>query len=211
MTGSRSVSHTVSALLIAVRAALSPILLFDAIDGDTSAWFVWVFVVGLLSDVVDGEILRRFNHSTPKLRRLDSNADAAFYMSVLLSLWFVRPQIMRFYRGLLLALLATQLFSWMFCLIKFGKLTSYHSYLAKFWALALFMAIVSILTQPMELLLMAAILTGFLSHAEDMCITAMLPRWQVDVKSVSEACRRRQQSIRLELQHSVKIPLANPG
>ncbi|MEP0749958.1 CDP-alcohol phosphatidyltransferase family protein [Coleofasciculus sp. FACHB-501] len=44
--------------LVIIRLCLSPLLLWDAIDGATSTWFILGFVVAFLSDIFDGAIAR---------------------------------------------------------------------------------------------------------------------------------------------------------
>ena len=180
-----------SMLLIIFRVLMGPYLLLDARDGQISEWFLWTFAAGVISDVLDGEILRRFNLSSikfVKLRSLDSTTDAVFYMSVLVSMWFVHPDIIRLYIIPLTILLLTQTMSWLFCLLKFGRTTSYHSYFAKFWGLSLFTGTIAFfITPPNVSLFLVAIFIGISSNIEDMIITAIMPYWKVDILSIKSA------------------------
>ncbi len=193
MTIHRSVPHTISVLLIGLRALIGPCLLLDASDGRISPWFLWAFVGGVLSDVIDGELLRRQHLEDPYCRSLDSTTDAVFYMSVFVSMWLVRPMAIRALIAPLTILLSTQACSWLFCLIKFGKTTSYHSYLAKCWGATLFLGTVSFFTSAQSVLLILPIIVGILSHFEDMAITAVLPFWKTDVTSLRAAWHLRQE------------------
>lgn len=65
----------ISSILTAFRATIAPCLIWDARDGRISHWFLFIFVCGVLSDVLDGEILRRLKISDIKLRFLDSITD----------------------------------------------------------------------------------------------------------------------------------------
>lgn len=177
-----------SILLIIFRVLLGPYLLFEAGDGRVSQWFLWAFAAGVISDVLDGEILRRFKLSNTKLRSLDSTTDAVFYMSVLVSMWLVHPDLIGLYVMPLTILLLTQTTSWVFCLLKFGKTTSYHSYFAKFWGLSLFFGTISFfLTLPDVSLFLFAIFTGIISNIEDMIITAIVPHWKCDILTIKAA------------------------
>lgn len=173
--------------LIGFRALIGPWLLFDAIDGQISRWFVWVFTAGVLSDIIDGELLRHQHLSDTKCRSLDSWTDAVFYMSVFVCMWFVHPAVVRSHILPSTILLITQWCSWMFCLLKFGKTTSYHSYLAKCWGLTLFIGTFNFFTSMREAFLMLPIVVGIASHIEDMAITAILPTWKTDVTSIRAA------------------------
>lgn len=181
-----------SILLIIFRVLLGPYLLFEAGDGQVSQWFLWAFAAGVISDVLDGEILRRFKLSNAKLRSLDSTTDAVFYMSVLVSMWLVHPDLIGLYVMPLTILLLTQTTSWVFCLLKFGKTTSYHSYFAKFWGLSLFFGTISFfLTLPNVSLFLFAIFTGIISNIEDMIITAIVPYWKCDILTIKAAALLR--------------------
>jgi len=167
---------------------MGPYLIFDAQDGQISRWFLLAFTFGVISDVLDGEILRRFNLSNPKLRSLDSTTDAVFYMSVIVSMWFVHPALIQLYIVPLTILLFTQTISWLFCLLKFGKTTSYHSYLAKFWGISLFVGTIGFfLPQPNIALFLFAITVGIISNIEDMIITATMPYWKCDILHIQSA------------------------
>lgn len=174
--------------LLISRVLMGPYLLFEARDCRISSWFIWVFAFGVISDILDGEILRRFNLSNTELRSLDSITDAVFYMSVLVSMWFVHPTIIRLCIIPLTILLLTQTTSWLFCLLKFGKTTSYHSYFAKFWGLSLFTGTIAFfITPPNVSLFLFAIFIGIISNIEDIIITAIMPYWKVDILSIKSA------------------------
>ena len=178
-------------LLIGFRALLGLWLLLDAVDGQISRYFVWVFVIGVLSDVVDGELLRHQHLSDPKCRSLDSSTDAVFYMSVFVSMWFVHPAGVRLYMLPMTILLITQCCSWVFCLVRFGKITSYHSYLAKLWGLTLFIGTVNFFTVMQPAFVMLPIVVGIASHVEDIAITATIPAWRTDVIALWAARQQR--------------------
>ena len=59
-------------ILVALRAAIAPFLLWDAIDGTISVWFIIGYLVGFFSDIFDGVIARRIGVSTAQLRQADS-------------------------------------------------------------------------------------------------------------------------------------------
>jgi phosphatidylglycerophosphate synthase len=177
-----------SVALIIFRALMGPYLLFEASDGQISQWFLWAFAGGVISDILDGEILRRFKLSNTKLRSLDSTTDAVFYMSVLVSMWLVHPNSIRMHIIPLTFLLLTQTTSWVFCLLRFGKTTSYHSYIAKFWGLSLFVGTIGFFLSPPNIILfLFAIYVGIISNIEDMVITAIMPYWKCDILSIKSA------------------------
>ena len=62
-------------LLVGFRVLIAPLLLVDAVDHQTSIWFLVGYGLAILSDIFDGIIARRLGVSTPQLRQADSWAD----------------------------------------------------------------------------------------------------------------------------------------
>ncbi|MEP0771798.1 CDP-alcohol phosphatidyltransferase family protein [Coleofasciculus sp. FACHB-SPT36] len=79
--------------LVIIRLCLSPLLLWDALDGTTSYWFIFGFVLAFLSDIFDGAIARRIGVSTAALRQADSLADVCLYLCIGISAWLVHPDV----------------------------------------------------------------------------------------------------------------------
>ncbi len=116
-------------------------------------------------------------------------------------MWLVRPLLIQLYIIPLTILLLTQTVSWLFCLLKFGKTTSYHSYFAKFWGLSLFVGTIGFfLHQPNIALFLFAIMVGIISNIEDMIITAITPYWKCDILHIQSArlLRKNQEVISIQ-------------
>jgi phosphatidylglycerophosphate synthase len=65
-------------LLVIYRFAVAPFLLWDALDGKTTIWFLIGFITAFIGDIFDGIIARRLGVSTAALRQADSWADGCF-------------------------------------------------------------------------------------------------------------------------------------
>src|ERR1700687_3235903 len=65
----------IPAALITLRCSIGPFLVWDALDGEISRWFLGGVLAGFLSDVFDGSVARRLGVSTARLRQADSWAD----------------------------------------------------------------------------------------------------------------------------------------
>jgi CDP-diacylglycerol--glycerol-3-phosphate 3-phosphatidyltransferase len=76
--------------LVIFRFLISPFLLWDAIDGNTSVWFIIGFVAAFFSDIFDGIIARRLGVSNVQLRQADSLADVCLYTCISASAWLLR-------------------------------------------------------------------------------------------------------------------------
>ena len=178
--------------LVALRALIAVGLSIDAADGQIGAWFVPGFLIAAASDIADGMIARRLGVTTRGLRLLDSCADGFLYLGVGWSLWRVHPEILRAFAAPLKLAVGTQLLSWLWCWLKFGQVTSYHSYLAKAWGLTLIWATVRCFAWGQGgWSLWLAIVVGIASHAEDLLMTCLLRQWAYDVPHLPAAWRRR--------------------
>jgi CDP-diacylglycerol--glycerol-3-phosphate 3-phosphatidyltransferase len=73
-------------LLVGLRCTIAPLLLLDALDGNTGKAFILGYVVAFLSDIFDGIIARKLEVSTVKLRQADSG-QILVYISALRSVF----------------------------------------------------------------------------------------------------------------------------
>ena len=178
--------------LVFIRFLISPFLLWDALDGKTSIWFLVGFVVAFLSDIFDGIIARRLGVSTAKLRQADSWADVCLFSCIFISAWIVHTeQIIAFPVPLLMVVFA-QLIWWIVNLIKFGKPASYHTYSAKFWGITLFIAIISLFGFDYTgFPLLFTCIAGIVYSLEEIAMTLILPVWTHDVLSIFHALKLR--------------------
>jgi len=180
-------------LLIILRFIIGFILLIDALDTLTNWLFVFLFTIAFLSDIFDGIIARRMNVSTDFLRKADSLVDSVFYICVGISAWICHKQLFKGFEIPFLFLASFQLISWLFSLLKFKKLTSYHSYLAKFWGITLFITTISIFAFNYGgWTLWLTLGAGTISIVEDIIITLILPSWKVDILSIKKALEIKQ-------------------
>ena len=181
-------------ILVALRAAIGPFLLWDAIDGTISVWFIIGYLVGFLSDIFDGVIARRIGVSTAQLRQADSWADVCFYICVFASAWLVHQEVVIAFRVPLLAVVFVQLVWWIVNLVKYGKPASYHTYSAKFWGITLFIATVALFgLNYAGIALWLAIISGIIHTVEEITMTLLLPEWKHDVLSIFHAVKLRQE------------------
>lgn len=173
-------------LLILLRLLMSPVILFIGwkfgVDGALA--ILILMYIGLFSDIFDGIIARKQNISTEKLRRLDSQVDMLFWVSIGISSWFIYPELINsniYYVGLVFGM---EILCYIISFIKFGKETCTHAFLSKIWGLTLLGAFTSILGFghtgfPFAI----AIIMGLISHLDVIMIILILPKWQHDIPS----------------------------
>jgi len=176
------------------RALLGPVL----IAGEACNWsglaLAWLVVTALLSDIFDGILARRWRCDTPAVRLFDSMADTFFYLCVAVALWIGQPHLFRANAGLLAALLSLEALRFGLDFAKFGKPSSYHSWLAKSWGLVMAAAVIAAFASPpASLLVPASLALGIACDLEGLVMSLLLPVWRKDVKSLRAALILRQQ------------------
>lgn len=183
-----NVLSQVPVALVLFRFLAGPYLLFDAWDGHTGPAFVWVFVLAVVSDIVDGMIARRLQVVNAWLRESDSRADLCLYLCVIACIGRVFPEVLADFWLPLAMTVASQMLQWGTALVKYRRLASYHSYSAKFWGLSLVIATVALFGfHYAGLTFGATLLIGTLHNLEEVAMTLILPKWTFDVVTIQRA------------------------
>jgi len=156
-----------------------------------AAFAGWLYIAAVVSDIYDGVIARKLGVVTLRLRLADGCADIWLFLCLLAGLWSG-------YRVLILSLawpfglaMTLQGLSWAFCFWRFGKMTSYHSFLAKLTALSLLLGILALLFAGTPIPLAIALWIFAVSLIEEMAMTAVLRRYHHDVWNLAAAWRLR--------------------
>lgn len=173
-------------LLILFRLLLAPIILSLAYflgDGARLSIVILMFL-GLISDIFDGIIARKMNISSVKLRRMDSQVDLIFWLSVAASCYLLNPEIIKENQWGIILVFIMEALCYLTSFIKFGKETCTHAFLSKMWGISLFIAFVSLIGFgyggfPLYL----TIILGIISQLDVIMIILILPRWQNDIPS----------------------------
>ena len=177
--------------LVGLRFAIAPLLVWDALDYSTNAWFLAGYIIAVLSDIFDGIIARRLGVSTVQLRQADSWADMALYLCVALSAWLVYPTVIADFAIPLGVAIAAQLALFATSLSKFGQLPSFHTFTAKAWGITLLIATIGLFGFGYAPTLWLAIAFCVLNRVEEIVMTLVLPEWQHDVLSLVHALKLR--------------------
>jgi len=180
-----------------MRAVLGPVLMMAELAGWPGLTLAWMVFTALLSDIFDGILARRWHCDTAAVRLFDSMADIVFYLGCAAALWMSRPQLTRAFAVPVAVVLGLEALKLVFDFIKFGKPTSYHSYLAKTWGLVLAITVImSFATRAMLALQIAwwtAVALGLLYCIEGLTISIVMPEWRHDLKTLPRALKVRRQ------------------
>jgi phosphatidylglycerophosphate synthase len=186
----------VPSVMSAGRALLGPVLIAGDACGWSGVMTAWLVVTALVSDIFDGVLARRWQCDTAKVRLFDSMADTVFYVCAAIALWIRVPQVWQANAGLLAVLVGLELARFGLDFAKFGKLASYHSYLAKFWGLVMASAVVMVFTfSRTSVLIPLALGLGIACDVEGLAMSLMLPAWRKDVSTLRVAWQLRGQML----------------
>jgi phosphatidylglycerophosphate synthase len=179
-------------VMAAARAALGPVLIAGAACSWNGFALAGMVVGALVSDIYDGVLARRWRCDTAGVRLFDSMADTVFYLCTAIALWVSEPRLWRSYGGLLIVLLGMEAARFAFDLVKFGRPASYHSYLAKLWGLVMAAGVIAVFAlDRSNVLVPVALVLGILCNVEGLAMSAALPVWRKDVKTLAAAWRIR--------------------
>lgn len=185
---------TVPNLLSLIRLCLTPVLVVEAIAGNTTG-FLFFLALSLLTDFADGALARWLNQATPLGAELDSWADIASNSALAFGVWRLWPVFFREQELFIVASLGSYALSLLLGFLKYGRVISFHTR-GERWA-----AVLLVLSVPVFLLgggawsfRVAAIFT-LIAQIEKMIMTIVLPDWLSDVRSHSQAVKMRQDDV----------------
>jgi CDP-diacylglycerol--glycerol-3-phosphate 3-phosphatidyltransferase len=180
-------------LLSALRLMGSPVLIALAGTGWPAGFLTW-FGVLVLSDWLDGKLATRLRQATTRGARLDSLADATFYFCVLVAMIWLRWDVIRSELLWIGIALASYLLTSTVGFVRFRRLPSYHTRMAKASWLLVAIAVVALVLRgspwPLRIAMAAAVVT----NCEATAISLLLDRWRVNVSSLYHALRIRRAS-----------------
>ncbi|HEV3458252.1 MAG TPA: CDP-alcohol phosphatidyltransferase family protein [Thermoanaerobaculia bacterium] len=174
--------------LVVLRGLLGPMILVACLQGWSSSWTIGMLAVAFVSDVLDGVVARRLEVATARLRLADSLTDTFFYLCVAIGCFLAYPEVWRRYKAGVLLIAVLEAGRWIFDLVKFGKVASYHMWSAKLWGITLFLGFGEVLARGAAgLLFAAAVGVGVVTEVEGLMASVLLPTWRHDVASVWHA------------------------
>lgn len=181
-------------LLIAIRFVFAPIIFFLAFTKAEESRFIILSLmfIGLLTDIFDGIIARKVEVSSEKLRRLDSQVDLVFWLSLGFAAYFINTELIKSQWKNIALIFIMEALCYIISFIKFKKETCTHAFLSKMWGLSLLIAFTYLIGfQQAGWAFYLTIILGFVSHLDVILIILILPKWQYDVPSFYHAWKIR--------------------
>ncbi len=159
--------------------------------------FVWLTLLALASDGIDGWVARHFDCISRLGSLLDSIADALLMLVIGYGTWVFHPVVFTDYSWLIALVVGLWLLEHLLALLRYGRPSSFHTALTRFAVamFAVFVAVMFLLRFEPWLLWIAAGLS-ILAVLEQLTMIWLLPEWSPDLRgglpeAWSRARRRR--------------------
>ncbi len=174
----RYVPNIVSAL----RLLAVPVLVWLAWHHEQQA-FAWLLVASLVSDIADGLIARIFGFTSKLGALLDSTADMLLLFTAGYGALVFYPALVRTHWPAVALLLGFWLLEALVALARYGRLSSFHTYLSKAagYAMGIFIGVLFLFDFHLSLLYLAVGLS-VAGNIEELWLLHRLPAWEPDVK-----------------------------
>lgn len=148
--------------------------------------FKWLLVVSFFTDAVDGYLARRYKAVSKLGARLDSAGDDLTVIVAIIGMikWnyaFIYDK--KIWVIFLIVLFTIQV---TLALIRYGKMTAYHTYISKTAAIlqAVFLSSCFFIDYPSSLFFYITVIATGIGLLEEIVITILLQNYQVDIKGL---------------------------
>jgi CDP-diacylglycerol--glycerol-3-phosphate 3-phosphatidyltransferase len=172
-------------LITFYRLTAAPVLVILLIRDELTT-FKYLLALSFLTDAVDGYLARRFNVISILGARVDSVADDLTVMAAIIGLFVYFPGFIRGEWLIAGALAGLYVLQNGLAIIRYCKLTSFHTYSAKLAAIlqGLFLVSCFFLTSPLLPFFYLTAGTTIIDLTEEILLIMVLPKWEANVKGM---------------------------
>jgi CDP-diacylglycerol--glycerol-3-phosphate 3-phosphatidyltransferase len=178
--------------ITAYRLLAAFVLLYLIITGRIDV-FKWLLAFSFFTDFLDGYLARKFKVVSTLGAKLDSIADDLTVLMAIIAVIVFDPRFVRYELVLTIIVFGTYCIQTLMALVRYGRLTGFHTYIAKCAALfqGLFFILFFFLPRWPLLLFYLACFATLLELIEEIFLIILLPEWQTDVKGLYWVIRKR--------------------
>jgi phosphatidylglycerophosphate synthase len=181
----QKLSYKVINGITAYRIIAAPVMLLLIFTGN-QVFFKWLLPISFFTDLIDGYLARKYKVTSVFGAKLDSIGDDLTVLAGIAGLFvfkfeFIQNEILVI--SILITLLTIQNF---LALIRYGKISSFHTYLAKIAALlqGIFLILSFFMPEPVYVLFYAVSVITMMDLAEEIMLVFLLPQWKINVKGL---------------------------
>jgi len=174
------------------RLLVAPVLVFLVFNNNIDL-FKWMLAISFFIDLIDGILARKFRITSVFGSKLDSMADDLTIVAAIIGVFVLKSQFLYDNRVIFIILFALFLFQTAFALIKYRKISSFHTYLAKVAAIlqGTFLVLLFFFPEPLYFLFYAAAIVTALDLIEEIVLVMIIPKWEANVKGIYWVYKRK--------------------
>lgn len=189
----RTAYYVVNAITLYRLAAA--FVLFALILGDRVDIFKWLLAVSFFTDMIDGYLARKYHVDSVWGARIDSLADDFTMLVGIIATCVLKPDFIRSEFVMVAVLLGLYVVQTVLAIIRYHRISSFHTYLAKGAALlqGSFLILLFFLPTPPTVLFYIASTVTILDISEEIILVLLLREWQTDVKGLYWVLRKQRQ------------------
>ncbi|HEY0667764.1 MAG TPA: CDP-alcohol phosphatidyltransferase family protein [Sphingobacteriaceae bacterium] len=178
-------SYYIINAITAYRLIAAPFLLILILN-DNVEIFRWLLAFSFFTDAIDGFLARKYKTVSRFGARLDSIGDDLTVVVGLIGLITVQKDFVLDHLYLLIILFCLFAVQAFLAIRKYGKTTSFHTYLAKTAAVVqgVFLILSFFFPEPLYLLFYLAIGITMIELVEEIILVLILPHWKINVKGI---------------------------
>ena len=167
------------------RIVAAPFLLILIFTGQYDI-FKWLLGVSFFTDLVDGYLARKYKVTSVPGTRLDSIGDDLTVLVGLVALFVLKLAFIKQHVIVFIILLVLFFVQTVFAFIRYRKMTSFHTYLAKTAALlqGVFLLVTFFTAEPNLILFYVAAIITMLELTEEIILVSLLKHWKTNVKGI---------------------------
>jgi len=181
-TTTKSSWLTIPNLFSLFRIVSVPILIYVALI-DKPNLFLILASFSLTTDAIDGYLARRLNQITNLGTTLDSVGDMMMYFTMPLCGWLLWPEMVMKEIGYIIVLMISFIVPMIAGALKFGRMPSYHTWLAKTSTMFISIATMVWFIWQYPFLFRLAVVIQILVMTEYIAITIKLKKWKGNIPS----------------------------
>ena len=165
-----------------LRIASVPLLFYLAFTGHPNLFLV-VLALALLTDAIDGYFARKLNQITTLGTTLDSVGDTAMYLTIPPCAWLLWPDLIMHDIVYIIIVIFAFIIPMIAGFIKFGRMPSYHTWLAKITTILLSFTVLIWFATEIVWPFKIAVIIQILVMIEYLAITIHLKKWRGNIPS----------------------------
>jgi len=179
------------------RFLSAPVLVF-LIFGQHTDLFKWMLAISFFTDAIDGFLARKFKVTSVFGSRLDSIADDLTILAAIIGLFVLKIEFIKRNLVIVMVLALLLVLQNVLALIRYHKISSFHTYLAKAAAVlqGSFLILMFFLAEPVYPLFYAAAIISILDLLEEIILVILLPIWETDVKGLYWVLKKKLSGIK---------------